>query len=251
MQLCAHQQLEPRALCSILNNLARLVSAQQPQQQQQKKEEQQQDVPRTAAGLPQPLMQQLLAATQQVLESAAAAGAARRQQEVTVLLDGQQQALNPCHCQQQQQQQQRRRQQPQQWQPPQQQQLPRQLNTTQQVQQQDWHVLRMQSAPAGSDWSPPFVKQELLVASIQTPVQPLQRDHVTDSKADHQQQQDQQQQDEPRLRQGLAPAGLVTLADALRRLKADPPSSWQVAYIAGNDGWCETWAWGGVSKHVG
>lgn len=76
VQLCVHQQLELRALCSVFHSLARLVVVQQQQQQRLQQEEQQQPQlhPRrqATATLPQPLLQRLLDATQQALLHTAA-----------------------------------------------------------------------------------------------------------------------------------------------------------------------------------
>jgi hypothetical protein len=192
LQLCAHQQLQPRALCSILHNLASLVCR---QQQKHKEQQHEQDEQGRTAGLPQPLLQKLLAATQQVLEEAAAAAAEELQGPDL---------------------------------------LPQQQSSGCQCTQPSQHRLRLHHtgfAPANGHATGRHVVHmhmpgaaELLVPSAQ-----------------QSQQQSQQQlasrhgllrKQRPQQQEALTPAGLVTLADALRRLQVDPPGSWQDAYVA-------------------
>jgi hypothetical protein len=239
LQLCAHQRLQPRALCSILHNLAcLLVSQQQSQQQQQQSHQQpslpqqleQSGVPRTAAGLPQPLLQQLLAATQHVLEHAASNGF--NQQLAGVL---QQEEQDVPRLQQQQQQPQGHQPERQHWQ----QQvscdaLP--VNALQMQQQQQRQCgpdqqLAVGTRSSAADQTHPLHVQQEPVLQQQQQHQHRQQQQLGDP---HQQLPPllQQQQYHPHQQQQLTPAGLVTLADSLRRLKSDPPKAWQAAYVA-------------------
>lgn len=191
LQLCAHQHLQPRALCSILHNLASLVCRQQQKQQEQ---QQQQDEQYLAAGLPQPLLQKLLAATQLVLEEAAAA-AAEEQQGLGMLPQHQ---SSVCQCT-----------------PPGQHHLrlhtgsaPVNSHPTSAPDGRD--AVRMQMPGAAELHAPSAHQPQQQLASRHSLARP------------------------PRLQQqeALTPAGLVTLADAFRRLQMDPPGSWQAAYVA-------------------
>lgn len=196
LQLCAHQQLQPRALCSILHNLASLVCRQQQKHKEQQHEQDEQDEQGRAAGLPQPLLQKLLAATQQALEEAAAAGA------------GEQQGPDM---------------------------LPQQQSSVCQCPQPGQHHLRLHNtglAPASSHAArQPVVHMptaaELLVPSAQQPQQQKPPQQLASRRALM-----RKQQQRPQPQEALTPAGLVTLADALRRLQTDPPGSWQEAYVA-------------------
>lgn len=195
LQLCAHQHLQTRALCSILHNLASLVCGQQ--QKQKEQQQQQQNEQHPAAGLPQPLLQKLLAATQQVLEEAAAVDA------------GEQPGLDI---------------------------LPQHQSSVCQCSQPGQHRLRLHTGSAPADGHPMSAPDGRYAARMQMPG--AAELHVPSAQQPQPQQQlasrhgvartprPQQQQE------ALTPAGLVTLADALRRLQMDPPGSWQAAYVA-------------------
>lgn len=194
VQLCVHQQLELRALCSIFHSLARLVVAQQQQQQSRQQEEQLPQLhPRRqpTATLPPPLLQRLLDATQQaLLHTAAGPRQQVAEQQCPPQGDPQQLSQHP---------------------------LPMQGHTRDCVQQQ------LQSLQQGD--------QQCLQGSLQTG-QAVQQQHLQRAGPQHGQQQHAAEQHQWQSSEGLSAAGLNTLADALRLLRADPPAEWQAAYIA-------------------
>jgi hypothetical protein len=178
LQLCAHQQLEPRALCSVLHSLAHLLTAQQQQQPpplvaagvppqealSSQQQLQQQATQSNAGGLPAPLLLQLLKETQRALQATAAPTAVEPNRSVAQ------------------------------------------------------HVQLSEEADGSM--------QQLQ----------MQRNLARAPHAGHQQLDHRQQQawmhGQQHHQQGLTPAGLVMLTDALRQLKTDPPQEWQAAYVA-------------------